>query len=152
VLWDRNWGWLCKMTKFLHSASKLSTACTLGNFVGKESHFKIYVYAPVKPGNYETPPTKPLDWPSHWLRHSQIYIKMLQPHSWSTSFARNYFECSLEDMQNKCDDIMLDLWAERMEWAKVVGNNLIISLINIYVCTYHMLCICMTYTSHSCLN
>jgi len=34
------------MTKFPHSAWKLSTACTLGAFVGKESHFKIYAYAP----------------------------------------------------------------------------------------------------------
>ena len=48
---------------------------------GKESHFKIYAYAPVKSGNYETPPTEQLDWPSHCLKHSQIYIKMLQPHS-----------------------------------------------------------------------
>jgi len=78
---NRNWGWLCKMTKFPHSAWKLSTACTLGTFEGKESHFKIYAYAPVKPGNYETPPTEKLDWPSHCLRRSQNYIKMLQPHS-----------------------------------------------------------------------
>ena len=49
------------MTKFPHSAWKLSTACTLGTFVGKESHFKIYAYAPVKPGNYETPPTEQLE-------------------------------------------------------------------------------------------
>ena len=113
---------------------------TLGTFVGKESHLKIYAYAPVKPGNYETPPTEQLDWPSHCLKHSQNYIKMLQPHSWSTSFARNYFialECSLEDVQIKCDDIVLDLWAEHMEWAKVVGNNLIISLINMSV---HITC------------
>ena len=46
-----------------NSAWKLSTACTLGTFVGKESHFKIYAYAPVKPGNYETPPTEHQDWP-----------------------------------------------------------------------------------------
>jgi len=101
---------------------KISTLCmetersmNLGTIVGKESHFKIYAYAPVKPGNYETPPTEQRDWPSHCLKHSQNYIKMLQPHSWSTSFARNCFialECSLEDVQIKCDDIVLDLWAE----------------------------------------
>ena len=58
------------MTKFPHSAWKLSTACTLGAFVGKESHFKIYAYAPVKPGNYETPPTEQPDQPSQRLKHS----------------------------------------------------------------------------------
>jgi len=84
------------MTKFPHSAWKLSTACTLGTFVGKESHFKIYAYAPVKPGNYETPPTKQLNGPSHCLKHSQNYIKMLQPHSsgtrlWAPAFMKHFF-------------------------------------------------------------
>ena len=44
-------------------------------------------------------------------------------------------------MQNdKISTLCIEPW-------KVVGNNLIISLINIYVCTYHMLCIHMTHQS-----
>jgi len=55
-------------------------SCTLGTFVGKESHFKISVYAPVKPGNYETPPTEQLDWPIS-ISLSMDLINMLQSHS-----------------------------------------------------------------------
>ena len=42
---------------------------------------------------------------------------ILQSNSWS-NFAHNVFiglERSLEDMQIKCDDILLDRWAEHME-------------------------------------
>jgi len=40
--------------------------------------FQNLCLCPLKPGNYETPPTEQLDWPSHCLKN---YIKMLQPPS-----------------------------------------------------------------------
>ena len=67
--------------------------------------------APVKLGNYETPPTEQLDWTG-----LVIALSIVKTTSRCCSpiheAVRNYFialECSLEDVQIKCDDIVLDL-------------------------------------------